>query len=45
MNDEQRAVVRIDDDGHHLVICPPGSGTTNLLLLRAEFIKRFIPKE
>ncbi len=40
MNDEQRAIVRIEDAGNHLILGPPGSGKTNLLLLRAEYVVR-----
>jgi superfamily I DNA/RNA helicase len=35
LDDEQREVVALDLDRDHLVIGPPGSGKTNLLILRA----------
>lgn len=37
---EQKQVVALKDDGHHLVIGPPGCGKTNLLLLRASFLHK-----
>lgn len=35
---EQKKIVALNSDGHHLVLGPPGSGKTNLLLLRASFL-------
>jgi hypothetical protein len=35
LDDDQKAVVALDLDGDHLVLGPPGSGKTNLLILRA----------
>lgn len=37
LNDEQTEVIALPLDGSHLVIGPPGSGKTNLLLLRANY--------
>ena len=34
----QRAVITLPMDGNHLVFGPPGSGKTNLLLLRANYL-------
>ncbi len=38
LNEEQRAVVELPKDGSFLVTGPPGSGKTNLLLLRASYL-------
>lgn len=38
LDDEQKAVVALPADGHHLVVGPPGCGKTNLLLLRASYL-------
>lgn len=38
LNDEQQNVVTFPKDSSHLVLGPPGSGKTNLLLLRARFL-------
>lgn len=40
LDDQQKAVVSLDRDGHHLVVGPPGCGKTNLLLLRASYLHR-----
>lgn len=40
LDGEQKKVVALDRDGHHLVLGPPGSGKTNLLLLRASYLHR-----
>lgn len=39
LDDEQKDVVALPIDGSHLVIGPPGSGKTNLLLLRAAYLQ------
>lgn len=36
--DEQREVISLPLDGDHLVLGPPGSGKTNLLVLRANYL-------
>lgn len=39
LDTEQRDVVSLPLAGNHLVIGPPGSGKTNLLLLRASYLQ------
>lgn len=38
LDDDQKAFIRLPPHGKHLLIGPPGSGKTNLLLLRAQFV-------
>jgi superfamily I DNA and RNA helicase len=38
LNDEQRAIIELPLSGSHLITGPPGSGKTNLLLLRANYM-------
>ncbi len=38
LDDEQRRIIELSADGRYLVIGPPGSGKTNLLLLRANYL-------
>lgn len=38
LDDDQRAVIGLPADGSYLVKGPPGSGKTNLLLLRANYL-------
>jgi superfamily I DNA/RNA helicase len=38
LNDEQRNVIKLPAEGSFLVNGPPGSGKTNLLLLRANYL-------
>ncbi|MRG98576.1 ATP-binding domain-containing protein [Polyangium spumosum] len=38
LDEDQRAVVRLGDTGRFLISGPPGSGKTNLLLLRANYL-------
>lgn len=38
LDDQQRHVISLDLDGNFLVVGPPGSGKTNLLLLRAKYL-------
>src|SRR5580692_6514880 len=38
LDDDQRAVIGLDADGSYLVKGPAGSGKTNLLLLRANYL-------
>ena len=40
LDDDQRKVVALPLEGDHLVIGPPGSGKTNLLILRATYLYR-----
>src|SRR3712207_1085922 len=39
LDDEQKNVIALPIDGSHLIIGPPGSGKTNLLLLRAAYLQ------
>ena len=40
LDDEQRALIEITtDEGNHLVMGPPGSGKTNVLLLRGSYLR------
>jgi len=39
LDDEQKDVVSLPLDGNHLILGPPGSGKTNLLLLRAAYLR------
>lgn len=38
MDPDQKRFVSLDADGRHLLLGPPGSGKTNLLVLRARYI-------
>ena len=38
LNDEQKDVISLSAEGDHLVTGPPGSGKTNILLLRANYL-------
>lgn len=38
LDDDQRGVVSLPLDESHLIVGPPGSGKTNLLVLRAKFL-------
>lgn len=38
LDEDQKAFIRLPPHGKHLLIGPPGSGKTNLLLLRAQFL-------
>lgn len=40
LDQDQKRVVALPLDGNHLVIGPPGSGKTNLLVLRATYLYR-----
>jgi len=39
LDDEQKDVISLPITGSHLIVGPPGSGKTNLLLLRAAFLQ------
>ena len=40
LDDDQRAIIQLStDDGNHLVTGPPGCGKTNVLLLRAGYLR------
>lgn len=38
MDEDQQRFVRLDANGKHLVVGPPGSGKTNLIVMRARYI-------
>ena len=38
LDNDQKAFIRLPPHGKHLLVGPPGSGKTNLLLLRAQFM-------
>jgi superfamily I DNA and RNA helicase len=38
LDPDQQAAFQLPTDGNHLVVGPPGSGKTNILILRAQFI-------
>ena len=38
LDDDQRDVISLAAEGNHLVLGPPGSGKTNILLLRANYL-------
>jgi superfamily I DNA and RNA helicase len=38
LDGEQKPIIELPIDGHYLVVGPPGSGKTNLLLLRANYL-------
>lgn len=38
LNSEQKSVINLDPDKSFLIVGPPGSGKTNLLLLRAKYL-------
>jgi superfamily I DNA/RNA helicase len=40
LDDDQKDVIGLPQQGNYLVIGPPGSGKTNLLLIRAEYLIR-----
>jgi superfamily I DNA/RNA helicase len=39
LDDEQKEVIALPADGSYLVVGPPGSGKTNLVLLRANYLE------
>lgn len=40
LDDDQKAIVKLSGSGSYLIQGPPGSGKTNLLLLRAQYLVR-----
>ena len=40
LDDDQKDVIELPPDGSYLILGPPGSGKTNLLLIRAEYLIR-----
>jgi hypothetical protein len=38
LDEDQKGVIEIAAEGNHLVVGPPGSGKTNILLLRAKYL-------
>src|SRR5258708_12886245 len=38
LDDDQKNVISLSAEGNHLVLGPPGSGKTNILLLRANYL-------
>ncbi len=40
LDDDQKAAYALPKDKSHLIVGPPGSGKTNILLLRAEYLAR-----
>lgn len=44
LDDEQKEVLRADPDEDLLIIGPPGSGKTNILVLRANYVRGVAPR-
>jgi superfamily I DNA/RNA helicase len=40
LDEDQKDVIELSPDGNYLILGPPGSGKTNLLLIRAEYLIR-----
>ena len=38
LDEDQTDVIELPPDGNYLILGPPGSGKTNLLLIRAEYL-------
>ena len=40
LDEDQKDVIELPPEGDYLILGPPGSGKTNLLLIRAEYLIR-----
>ena len=44
LDDDQKSVLRADPRENLLITGPPGSGKTNILILRANYVKSVLPR-